>query len=193
VCVKNKTKINKMLKLEELTNNSCWYIDPLQVQDFVTNGNLLDYKFCNIELSKIHRLGKMEGEKKFLKLKETISYKFLSNQSQQQVFDEYIKYCKKTNTFIDYHSPQIFISLYKKILKDGYDIKKGIIIVDQNNTICDGLHRACILLFIHGENFKIPVLKFKLKSSRLDKVPFLIPIYKFFDYFRKKLKRCFNG
>ncbi len=182
-----------MIKIEELTHNSCWYIDPLQAQDFTANGNLLNYKFCNIELAKIRRRGKMEGENFFLKLKETVSYKFLSNQNQQHILDEYIKYCKKTNTLIDYHSPERFINLYKKILKDGYDIKKGIIIVDQNNTICEGVHRACILLFIHGENFKIPVLKFKLKSSRLDKVPFLIPIYKIFDYFRKKLKRVFNG
>lgn len=182
-----------MIKIEELTHNSCWYIEPLQAQDFIANGNLLDYKFCNIELAKIRRRGKMEGKNFFLKLKETVSYKFLSNQNQQHFLDEYIKYCKKTNNLIDYHSPERFISLYKKILKDGYDIKKGIIIVDQNNTICDGLHRACILLFIHGENFKIPVLKFKLKYSRLDKVPFLIPIYKIYDYFRKKLKRIFNG
>lgn len=181
-----------MIDIEELTNNSRWYIEPLQAQDFVKNGNLLDYKFCNIELAKIRRRGRMEGEKNFLKLKETVSYKFLSNQNQQQAIDEYIKYCKKTNTFIDYHFPEKFINLYKEILKYGYDIKKGIIIVDQNNTLCEGLHRSCILLFIHGENFKIPVLKFKLKSSRLDKVPFLIPIYKIFDYFRKKLKRCFN-
>ena len=182
-----------MITTEELSNNSCWYIEPLQAQDFVTNGNLLDYKVCNIELAKIRRRGKMEGEKNFLKLKETVNYKFLSNQNQQQVIDEYIKYCKKTNSLIDYHSPENFTKLYKEILKYGYDIKKGIIVVDQNNTICDGLHRACILLFMHGENFKIPVLKFKLKSSRLDKVPFLIPIYKIFDYFRKKMKRVFNG
>ena len=181
-----------MIKIEELTNNGQWCVQPLQTQGFLANGNLLSYKIDNIELSKIHRRGRLEGEKKFLKLKETAAYKFLSNQNSKQALDEYIKYCKKTNTLVDNHSPEIFINLYNKILKEGYDIKKGIIIVDQNNTTCEGLHRACILLFIHGENFKIPVLKFKLKSSRLDKVPFLIPIYKIFNYVRTKIKTKFN-
>ena len=181
-----------MIKVEELINNNQWYIEPLDAHDVVTSGNLLDYKLCNIELAKIRRRGKIEGKKFFLKLKETINYKFLSNQNSKQAINEYIKYCEKTNNITEYHSPKNFISLYKEILKYGYDIKKGIIVVDQNNTICAGVHRACILLFIHGENFKIPVLKFKLKSSRLDKFPFLIPIYRIFNYVRTKLRTKFN-
>ncbi len=177
-----------MIKLEELTNNDQWYIEPSEAQELIESGDLLNYKFCKIELGKIKRWE--SKEKRVLKLKETVNYRFLSNLNSKQALNEYTGYCKDPKNLADNpnRSPEIFMNLYNKILKEGYDIKKGIIAVDQNNTICIGLHRACIMLFIHGENFEIPVLKLNLKSSILHKYPFLIPIYKFFNYIRKKLK-----
>lgn len=179
-----------MITIEELTNNKLWYISPSEAKDLAANGNLLSYEFCNIELDKIRRF--VRKKRKFIKLEETVNYRFLSNQNSKQALDEYIKYCNETNTITEYHSPENFITLYKKILKDGYNPKKGVIIIDQHNAICDGLHRACSLLYINkNKKIRIQVLKVKVKTSRLHKLSFLIPMYKIFNYCRKKLKMVF--
>ena len=107
-----------MITIENLINNNEWYIEPSEAKDFVKNGNLLSYKICNIELGKIRRWE--SKEKKVLQLKETINYKFLSNQNSKYVREEYVKYCKEQKNLIDKpnRSPEIFINLYNKILKD---------------------------------------------------------------------------
>lgn len=184
-----------MITIEELTNNKLWYVSPCEAKDLVANGNLLSYEFCNIELDKIRRF--VRKKRKFIKLEETVNFKFLANQGSKQAISEYIKYCKDPDNLVDNpnRSPENFINLYKKILQEGYNPKKGVVIIDQHNAICDGLHRACSLLYINkNKEIKIQVLKVKVKTSRLHKLSFLIPVYKIFDYFRKKLKMVFyNG
>lgn len=181
-----------MIDIEELTNNNLWCVSPSEAKDIAANGNLLSYEFCNIELDKIRRF--VRKKRKFIKLEETVNYRFLSNQNSKQALDEYIKYCNETNTLTEYHSPEKFINLYKKISEEGYNPKKAVIIIDQHNAICDGVHRACCLLYINkNKKIKIQVLKVKVKTSRLHKLPFLIPVYIIFNYFRKKLKMVFHN
>ncbi len=177
-----------MIEIENFINNDQWYIGPSEARKIVGDGNLLDYKFCNTELNKICRWD--NKKRKLIKLNKTVNFQFLANQKSKKAFAEYAEYCKKPANLADNknRSPDNFINLYKKILKEGYDPKKGVIVVDQYDTVIVGLHRACILLYI-GELAKIPVVKVNIKSSRLHKIPFLIPVYKVFNYIRKR----FNG
>ena len=52
-----------------------------------------------------------------------------------------------------------FKNTVKIITSNGYDIRKGAIIVNENNVLCDGLHRGCILWSIYGPDYEIPVLR----------------------------------
>ena len=157
-------KCKKTISLEEITNNDKWYITPFDAQNLVKDEKLYSYEFCDIEVGKILRW----KNKKFTTLKETVNYRFLSNQNSKNCIDEYIKSCKEPTNLEDNpnRSSETFITLYNNILKEGYDPKKGVVIIDQYNSIVNGLHRACVMLFIHGEDFKIPVLKINIRSSK---------------------------
>lgn len=171
-----------MITFEEITNNNQWYITPFDAKNLVADGKIYSYNFCEIELGKIRRW----KNKKFTTLKETVNYKFLSNQNSKQALDEYIKYCKDPVNRADNpdRSPEIFINLYKQLLQDGYDPKKGVIVIDQYNSIVIGLHRACSMLLIHGEDFKIPVLKINIRSSK--RMFFASHIYEFIKKLKEK-------
>ncbi len=45
------------------------------------------------------------------------------------------------------------------ITNKGYDIRSGAIIVNQDNTLLDGVHRLCILLNLFGPEHEISVLR----------------------------------
>ena len=46
-----------------------------------------------------------------------------------------------------------------KNLEKGYDPRKGIIIINANNVIADGAHRASVLFHKYGQNYKVKVLR----------------------------------
>ena len=52
-----------------------------------------------------------------------------------------------------------FKNTVKVITDNGYDIRKGAIIVDEKNGLRDGLHRGCVLWSIYGPDYEIPVLR----------------------------------
>jgi len=171
----------KTVTFEEITNNNNqWYITPFDAKNLVKDEKLFGYEFCDIELGKVRRY----KHKKFTTLKETVNYQFLSNQNSKEALAKYVEYCKDPVNLEDNNrSPEIFVNLYKKILQEGYDPKKGVIVIDQYDSIVIGLHRACSLLLIHGENKKIPVLKINIRSS--SRMFFANLIYNFI----KKLKQ----
>ncbi len=47
----------------------------------------------------------------------------------------------------------------RRITNDGYDIRKGAIIVDDHNVLLDGAHRSCVLMSLFGPEYEISVLK----------------------------------
>ena len=71
---------------------------------------------------------------------------------------EFEKKCKK-------ECVQRYKKLIKKINEDNYN-NKQLIVINQNNSILDGQHRACYLLKKFGPNHKIKVLK--IYESKID-------------------------
>ena len=49
-----------------------------------------------------------------------------------------------------------FIKQYEK---EGYNIKRGILIVDKNNNVLFDLHKATWLYYKYGADYKIKVLQ----------------------------------
>ncbi len=77
--------------------------------------------------------------------------------------EKYKKYCEyhKEDSSLPDMSIKRYEKLIKSIKKNGYDYRKPIIVDDQD-CICDGQHRACVLLYLHDGNYKIPVVKISL-------------------------------
>lgn len=99
------------------------------------------------------------------KLKDSPEYKFL--QGDQQA---YIDYCDYKNPRVngEIHSVQRFNNLLASLEANGFD-KDSYILVNQDNIIIDGKHRACWLLHKYGKHKKIKVLKIYMQPKILSK------------------------
>ena len=93
-------------------------------------------------------------------LTECSPYKFLQTRDER-IYQKYIqKHIEKGIVSENcIWSPDSFLQLEKEILKNGYDPTSSIIVVDQNNIIIDGQHRSIILLYHHGGDYEIPVVR----------------------------------
>ena len=59
--------------------------------------------------------------------------------------------------------------LIKSIDKNGYS-SNNYIVVNQNNSIIDGQHRACYLLHKYGKDLNIKVLKIYEHQTKLENI-----------------------
>lgn len=144
------------MKIEDsLKNDKRFYIDDFTFETHLKISKMLSYDIVELELGKILR----QQDNKIFPMKYSDVYKYLEGASNN--IEEYNKYCENILIGEDRkkHSTKIYDQLIKNISKNDYDIRKGIIVVNQLNIIMDGQHRACILLKKYGENHKIKVLK----------------------------------
>ena len=83
---------------------------------------------------------------------KTPHFKYLKNNKK-----EYIKYYKKYMgiSLVDDHSPSAYDNLIKIFDYDKYGSDDRLIIIDKNNNILDGLHRACILKYNNIKDIKV--------------------------------------
>lgn len=89
-----------------------------------------------------------------LLLKECAPYQYLTG--DETVYEEYCRY------HLEHELPMMtrerFNRLIKSIEEHGYD-KRYVIVVNRDNIILDGQHRACCLLKMYGEDYMPTVLK----------------------------------
>jgi hypothetical protein len=80
-------------------------------------------------------------------------------------------------------------------LKEGYDTKKGIIIIGIDNKIINGNHRYCLLLEKYGEEHEIVVHKIFITYDIINIItttiaimflPIIFPYYEIKDYYKNK-------
>lgn len=150
--LKNLSGLNKIKKV-----GSKFIIPPDYIWFGVEHSFLEDVKIDNMKIGDIKR--RRPQDDKVIKLKDSEPYLFLKDPKKNR--SKYEKYC-------DYHiknnlpnmSVERFENLIKSIKKEGFN-KKSPIIVDDKNIICDGQHRACILMYLNGEDYEIPVVRIK--------------------------------
>ncbi len=153
-----------MVTVEDLTQNPSFYISYSEAQELVSWMGIRKMELTSVRLGKIRRW----KNKRFCSLEETVNYAFLHDPDHEKADLCYRRYCDDPANRHDNpeRSPELFCRLAEQIRNEGYDPKKGVIVIDQYNTVCVGLHRACVLLHLFGENKRIPVLRIKCRSSR---------------------------
>ena len=153
-----------MVTFEELAHNRDFLISEEEAYELVSITGIRSWKYCLVELGRLYRW----KNNRFCSLEETINYRFLEHPESEEVWREYLDYCRDPSNRRDNpeRSPELFLQLRDTLLREGYDPKKGIIVIDQYHTVCVGLHRACILLSQFGKDFHVPVLKIRCKMSR---------------------------
>ena len=98
-------------------------------------------------------------------LSDALAYKYLMTGDEETYRNhtrEFLEPCKVKGKHLRKFVEDDFVrfkNTVKVITENGYDIRKGAIVVDERNVICDGLHRGCILWSIYGSDYEIPVLR----------------------------------
>ena len=82
--------------------------------------------------------------------------------SEKIVYEEY---CASSTRKSENHTPESYDAIIRMIQREGYDIRKGAILIEQNGIIQDGFHRCCILLHLYGSNYKVKVLQIRRTRS----------------------------
>ena len=98
-------------------------------------------------------------------LYDTPVYNFL-NDTQEGV-NQYRQYCDHYR--VSFRTEQCFNHLIEEMSSSDYDVKKGILVIDQYGVIADGQHRACILLKKYGPYYKVNVLRIVWKQNFIEK------------------------
>lgn len=151
---------NSKLKKYNFSNNTLFKI-------FV-NKIIFSYKLEEISLKNMTIIFPDEPYKTY-HISEIPPYKYLIDKEKYK--SQYIAYFSENkrndfpnisqeefNTNIISTCCEIFNNFIQNIEKNGYD-QLNLIILDNNNNILDGLHRAAWLMYKYGENKKVTVLK----------------------------------
>lgn len=142
-----------------MEDDNKYYINPETFQ-YITKQPIRKYYLCRLKIMDIYRV--INNKVQFLD--ETDVYKYIKSNRDEHARKAYIKYCKKNNMDNSLRSPELCNELCNEFVYNKYDIKKGIIVVDQYNRIIDGQHRCCILLQQYGGAYEITVLKLWYKK-----------------------------
>lgn len=145
-----------MFNAEDLHNDTRFYIDERNVQRLLANGGGQKYTTIFVGVGSIMR--SLDG--KITSLYCTDVYAYL--QGTEEGKKKYEDYCKLCN--VSFRTEQNYADLITEIDKTEYDIKKGAIVIDENNFILDGQHRACILLKKYGPFYKVEVVKMYFRT-----------------------------
>ena len=118
------------------------------------------FSFEHIKLKDIKR----RWERKLSSLTECSPYKFLQTRDKK-IYQEYVqKHIDRGSVSENcIWSVDRFIQLEKDILKKGYDPTCSVIVIDQDNVVIDGQHRAIILLYHYGKDYEIPIVRVSQK------------------------------
>lgn len=128
--------------------------------DFYYGGNFVQwiesYQVIEIPVGKLHAWPEMT------EIGNGYCCKYLDSHDDSYL-KEFISHSKKNGVnykwFIVPHIAEKLNNLLKEMSTEGYNPRKGIIVIDKNNVIVDGLHRASCIYKLCGANKKIPVLQ----------------------------------
>lgn len=127
------------------------------VESWLKTRKVFDYQFVDIKLKDLifQKFNGLETEWDLLPLEESPVYKYLSGDREPYYLDAALRKAKlKDNP----HSEKRMLALMKKIEKEGFNSKDKII-VDMDNHIMDGYHRASWLLYKYGPEKEIQVVR----------------------------------
>ena len=119
---------------------------------------MVSYKTKKIRLRDIrYRMGK-EGE--IIPLSQCVPYRYL--QGDTAAYEEYCRIHAETGRPL--MSMERYDELISSMKKQGFD-EEHIIMVDENNIVKDGQHRACWLAWKYGLDREVEVLQVKVLAG----------------------------
>ncbi|MBR1922831.1 MAG: hypothetical protein IJ838_03675 [Paludibacteraceae bacterium] len=142
-----------MYEISDIKNDSRFYIDDYNLNRLFVREKFGRERYEVIDIQVGFILRRLEG--KISTLYDTDVYSFLAG--TKEGIQRYNDYCEKYP--IMHKNADRYYSLVTKLQTVDYDIKKGAIVIDENNFILDGMHRSCITLNKYGPFHKVKVVK----------------------------------
>lgn len=161
--VRQKTVYNlweRGMLIEKVKNDKRFYVSDDTARRICQN-QPKRYDVCKIRIGEIQR----EWKGKLYLLTEVSPYAYITQGDTKR----YVRYVKKHYDNKNISCEAIDEIVQKRITsvnhtiasikRDGYDIYKGIVIIDDRNVVLDGQHRCCTLLSLFGCECEITVLR----------------------------------
>lgn len=137
---------------EQLTNDKRIYIDHNWFSRFCKENEIFAYEIEDIELKDL-KIFKFENLKwDVIPISESPCLEYLKG--NKKAYSDYIEYKNKYNLG-DVHT----IERFNQLIKTFSDSNTVHVIINSENVILDGQHRACIKLHQKGLNQRIKVIK----------------------------------
>ena len=146
-------------------------LDAVHKKSFLDQYKIIHYEREMIEVGKLKVFRVDEQSYSFVPLKETAAYRVLSGQCDWKEYEEYIKLLQ-TRDYNAIHSSERFRQLISDLDEKGYDHTIPILI-DTNDRILDGQHRASYIAAKNGLDYQAEVVRiFRLGDESWDYFPF---------------------
>ena len=139
---------------ERLLNDPSFDLNDEFVYRSIETRKILDYELVTMRLGDIKRRW-FDGV--CYALKDCAPYRYLMG--DDEAYEEYSRFHKIHN--LPPMTRERFNALIESMDKNGYD-KRQVLVVNQDNIIMDGQHRACVLLKKFGEDYQVTVLRIYL-------------------------------
>lgn len=144
---------------EVLKKDERFFVDDRNI-DRLTKEPILRYSVKQKKIGMLLRNRARTG--KIVTLDKTRVYAYLTGTEKgEKEYDEYIDICN-----VKFRSKAAYNSLIDEMSHTPYDIKKGAIVINQDDLIYDGQHRSCYLLYKYGPNYKVEVLQLFYHTGR---------------------------
>lgn len=138
------------------------------------DNQLVIYNYSTVSFNEM----RLKYEGKVIKLTEGIPYRYLQGDTK-----DYDLYCQNHKKYgLPIMSKERFRKLQTSIEENGFDNRK-IVILDEDNVILDGQHRACIMCLKNGENSAMTVLRI-IKLKRIIKR--MLPKFIVDEYYKRQ-------
>ena len=150
-----------------MKNDSRFQVSDALLHNLLNGCPVKKYELSRIRLCDIKR----QWHNQIMSLNETATYAYIINGDEER----YCSYVRTVNEDSGVKDTHILADIVEKdlaripntiasITSEGYDIRRGAVVIDDHDIILDGIHRSCILWKKYGPKHEIPVLRIYYSS-----------------------------
>lgn len=146
-------------------------LDADHKRNFLDAYKIIHYEKTRVEIGQLKVFCVKEKGCSFIPLKDTAAYKALTEPSGWDIYEDYVRLLREKD-YNRIHSPERFRKLAGRLDADGYS-ESIPILIDADNRILDGQHRAAWLAAKFGLSHQAEVVRiYRLCGETWDFFPF---------------------
>lgn len=169
--IKEKKEQQISFRNAELYTDREILLDAVHKKDFLDTYKVIHYEKDVMEIGKLKVFCIKESGYSFIPLESTAAYRALTEPEGWEIYRDYIRLLREKD-YNAIHSVEKFRELVKELDAKGYSSSIPILI-DTNDRILDGQHRAAWLAAKSGLSYRVEVVRiYRLGDETWDFFPF---------------------